>query len=205
MSKSKVVHAAIYCRVSTQDQDCTRQVRDLKEFADRAGYIVPLSYVYKEKASGMDAKRMDRAQVMQLARERKIQAVLVTELSRWGRSLVDLLDTLNELSSYGVSVIAQNGLQFDLATPQGKLLAGVFGSLAEFERDLLKERIKSGLATARARGKKIGRQPGQVVRPHPLTKQILQMHKNEVSVRRIADQLGISPTTVQKTITKSRI
>ena len=94
---------------------------------------------------------------MQLAQARKIEGILITEMTRWGRSLPDLISTMTELHAFGVSLIAQTGFQFDMATPQGKLLAGILGSLAEFERDILKERIKSGIATAKAKGKKLGR------------------------------------------------
>lgn len=156
---SKPEQVALYCRVSTGDQDCARRERHLRAFAERASYKVVA--VHKETASGVKNDRELRGEVLQLAREKKIQNVLVTELSRWGRSLVDLMATLNGLAAYNFSVIAQTGLRFDLATPQGKMKAGVFGSLAEFERDLLKERIKSGIACARAKRKKIGREIGQ--------------------------------------------
>src|SRR5262249_48693780 len=126
------------------------------------------------------------------------------ELSRWGRSLQDLLATLQELHGYGVSVIAQTGLQFDLSTPQGKLFAGIMGGLAEFERDLLSERVKSGMAAARARGSKIGRQHGQKVRPHPLTPQVLNLRSAGASYRTIAGQLNMSKTTVQAIVNRHR-
>lgn len=85
--------AAIYARVSTADQSCERQLRDLAGFAERGGYEV--IDVFRETASGMKANRSARAEVMKLAQARHIDAILVTELSRWGRSTQDLLDTLN--------------------------------------------------------------------------------------------------------------
>lgn len=193
---------AIYVRVSTDDQDCERQVRDLTAHAERCGYQVIA--VHKETASGTKNDRKERAKVLKLARERKIKFVLVTELTRWGRSLADLLTTLEELRGYGVSIVAQTGLEFDLSTPAGRMLAGVLGALSEFERDLLRERTKSGIAAARARGSKIGRQPGQVIRPHPLTDTILTMTAQGVSQRTIASHLKISKTTVMTVITKNR-
>jgi putative DNA-invertase from lambdoid prophage Rac len=104
---------AIYCRVSTQDQSCERQERDLAAFAVRAGYAVV--GIYKETGSGVRVDRAERKEVMALAQARRIDAVLVTELSRWGRSTLDLLHTLKELESRRVSVIAMNGLAFDPA------------------------------------------------------------------------------------------
>ena len=147
---------AIYCRVSTSDQDCERQERDLLEYADRANFEV--IEVFKETLSGIRKARGkqpgERKKVMSLAQARRIDAVLVTELTRWGRSTQDLMATLQELASWDVSLIAQTGLQFDLATPQGKLITNLMASLAEFEHDLLRERVHSGIAAAKARGKR---------------------------------------------------
>ena len=87
--------AALYCRVSTADQSCERQERDLTAFAQRAGYEV--LGIYKETGSGARMDRVERRKVIALAQRREIDAVLVTELSRWGRSTVDLLHTLEDL------------------------------------------------------------------------------------------------------------
>jgi len=95
-----------------------------------------------------------------MAQARQIDAVLVTELSRWGRSTQDLLATLNDLHSWGVSVLAQNGLAFDLATSTGKLMCTIMAGIATFERDLIRERVKSGLAATKVKGKKLGRPVG---------------------------------------------
>ena len=151
--------AAIYCRVSTADQSCARQERDLTAFAARAGYEVV--GVYKETGSGVRRDRLERKRVMALAQARAIDVVLVTELSRWGRGTLDLLHTLKELESRRVSVIALSGLQLDLATAHGRMRATILAGIAEFEHDLISERIKSGLAAAKARGRRLGRRPGQ--------------------------------------------
>lgn len=119
--------------------------------------------VFKETASGAKSDRAKRQKVLALARARKIDVVLVTELTRWGRSTSDLVNTLHDLQSWGVSLIGQTGFQCDLSTPQGRLIAGVMASISEFERDLLRERVKSGLAAAKARGKVLGRRHGQNV------------------------------------------
>ena len=111
---------AIYCRVSTDDQSCERQERDLRAFAKRAGHrIIGVS---KETASGAKIDRAERKKVMALARAHEIDAILVTELSRWGRSTQDLVQTLDDLHSWKVSVLAQTGLSFDLSTASGKLM-----------------------------------------------------------------------------------
>ena len=187
-------HAVIYARVSTVDQDCSRQVRDLTAFAERAGYIVDGTYT--ETASGAKNDRQQRAAIIKMAQARKIDAVLVTEMSRWGRSLPDLLSTLQQLNAWGVSVVAATGFSFELSTPQGKLMAGILGSLAEFERDLLRERINSGLANAKAKGKKLGRPEGNhAIKKH--SKKALALLSAGKSIRQVAEDLGCSTRTVQ--------
>ena len=150
-----MIRAIIYCRVSTSDQDCDRQERDLREFADRAGYEIV--EVLRETASGAKDDRAQREKVMAAARARKISAVLVTEASRWSRSTIDLLGTLQDLNAWGISLVTLSGISLDLNTPQGKLMAAILSAIAEFERDLIRERVKSGIAAARAKGRKFGR------------------------------------------------
>jgi DNA invertase Pin-like site-specific DNA recombinase len=123
---------AIYCRVSTDDQSCARQERDLRTFARRAGHRIV--GVFKETASGAKNDRVERKKVMALAQAREIDAILVTELSRWGRSTQDLVQTLDDLHGWKVSVLAQTGLSFDLSTAGGKLMRTIMAGLAEFER-----------------------------------------------------------------------
>ena len=112
--------AALYCRVSTADQTCARQERDLRAFAKKAGYKV--AGVWKETASGAKNERSERKQVLALAQARNIDVILVTELTRWGRSMLDLFHTLQDLQAWGISLVAQTGLQFDLRSAQGKLM-----------------------------------------------------------------------------------
>ena len=197
-----VQRVAIYCRVSTTDQSCSRQERDLRAYAKKAGYEV--IGVWKETASGSKNNRVERRQVMSLAQARKIDGVLVTELTRWGRSTMDLISTLQDLAHWGVSVIATTGLQFDLTTPQGKLIASVMASLAEFERDLVRERVCSGLAAAKAKGKKLGRKPGQRVKADKYAPKVLQMVSEGHSYRQIAHELHLSKTTVNEIVKRDR-
>jgi len=188
---------AIYCRVSTDDQSCNRQERDLRAFAKRAGHEIVA--VLKETASGAKNDRPERNKLMALARARKIEAILVTELSRWGRSTQDLVQTLDDLHGWKVSVLAQTGLSFDLGTASGKLMRTIMAGLAEFERDLIRERVKSGLAAAQARGVKLGRQPGQ--RPSDKkARRVLDMRKDGLSYRLIGRNLGLSKNTVMNMV-----
>ena len=103
-------------------------------------------------------------EVLALAQAREIDVILVTELTRWGRSMLDLFHTLQDLQAFGVSLVAQTGLQFDLRSAQGKLIASLMAALAEFERDLLRERVRAGIAAAQKRGVVFGRRPGQRVK-----------------------------------------
>ena len=109
--------------------------------------------IWKEVASGNKDQRRERKKVLALAQDRRLDAILVTELTQWGRSTMDLVQSLHDLQAWNVSLIAQTGLQFDLSTPQGKLVASLMAALAEFERDLIRERIRSGFAAAKAKGR----------------------------------------------------
>jgi putative DNA-invertase from lambdoid prophage Rac len=196
------MRVAIYCRVSTLDQSCERQERDLLDYAQRAGYLVV--GIWKETSSGIKLDLPERKQVMALAQTRSIDAVLVTELTRWGRSTLDLLHTLTMLKTWDVSLIATTGLQFDLSTPMGRLIALFMSALAEFERDLLRERIRSGIATAKARGVKSGRRVGQRVKADKVTPQVLLMVEEGYSYRDVAKQLHISKNTVGDIVKRNR-
>ena len=191
--------AALYGRVSTADQSCDRQERDLRAFAKRSGFEIV--GVYKEKASGAKTDRIERKKVMALAQAREIDAILVTELSRWGRSTIDLVQTLQSLQAWDVSVLAVSGLQFDLSTPHGKMIASVMAALAEFERDLIRERIKSG--PAKTRGKRLGRQPGQRPSDRKATK-VLKLAEAGLSYRLIGRHVGLSKNTVGAILQRAR-
>ena len=155
---------------------------------------------FKETGSGVKADRDERRKVLALAQRREIDAVLVTELSHWGRSTTDLLATLKELQARRVSVIALNGMTFDLSTPHGRMiatvLAGMLAGIAEFERELIQERIRSGIAAAKARGKKLGRQPGQRPKSDRLAPKVLALVSQERSYRLIGREVGLSKNTV---------
>ena len=147
---------------------------------------------------------MERRKVMALAQARLIDAVLVTELSRWGRSTTDLLATLKELEARRVSVIALNGMAFDLTTPHGRVIATVLAGIAEFERELTQERIRSGIAAAKARGKRLGRQPGQRPKSDRLAPKVLALVARGRSYRLIGHEVGLSKNTVAGIVKRAR-
>jgi len=160
--------------------------------------------VFKETGSGTKQDRAERKKVLALAQARQIDCVLVTELSRWGRSTIDLLGTLRELESWKVSVIAMSGMTFDISTPHGRMMATFLSGIAEFERDLISERVKSGLAAAKARGKKLGRQEGQRPKSDRLAPKVLALVDEGRSYRWIARDLGISKNTVLDIMKRTR-
>lgn len=191
----------IYCRVSTADQSCERQEMDLTKYAKDAGYDV--IGIFKETGSGAKLDRKERLKIMAMAQAREIDSILVTEMSRWGRSTVDLINTLTDLNGWGVSLVAKSGMTFDLSTNQGKLIATILASIAEFERGLIKERVKSGLAAAKSRGQKLGRQLGD----NPSDKyknRVLKRLEQGRSYRAIAHELQISKNTVMAIVRRER-
>lgn len=190
--KSGRLRVGIYCRVSTHDQICDRQESELKSYADRCDYDVVR--IFKEVGSGAKLDRVERRKIMEIARSRSIDIILVSELTRWGRSTIDLIDSLHQLQSWGVSLIAQNGFQFDLSTPHGKMIASIMATLAEFERDLLKERIKSGISNARARGKVFGRPKGGKI--NDSCARINELRQAGMSTREIAIDVGLSKSAI---------
>jgi putative DNA-invertase from lambdoid prophage Rac len=194
--------AAIYARVSTADQSCARQVAELTEYAARAGHRV--EGVYLETGSGARDDRAVRKRVMALAQARKVDVILVSELSRWGRSTLDLLSTLRALEGWGVSLVAQSGMAFDLASPHGRMMATLLAGIAEFERDLIRERVRSGIAAAKARGKVLGRRAGMRPVADRLGPQVIAAVAEGRSYRWIARDLGISKNTVAGIVARHR-
>jgi DNA invertase Pin-like site-specific DNA recombinase len=174
----------------------------LLEYARRANFDV--AGVWKETASGSKDQRPERKKVLALAQKRQIDVILVTELTRWGRSTIDLVQTIHDLQRWNVSLLAQSGLQFEVSTPQGKLIASLMATLAEFERDLLRERIRSGIAAAKARGKIFGRQLGDRPKSDRLAPQVQSLLEEGMSYRSIAEVLKISKNTVMGIVHRSR-
>ena len=142
---------------------------------------------------------------MALAQARQIDVVLVSELSRWGRSTLDLLHTLQELESRKVSVIALSGMAFDLSTPHGRMMATILAGVAEFERELIQERVRSGIAAARNRGQRFGRQLGQRPKSDRLEPKVLALVAQKRSYRLIGRELGLSKNTVAEIVKRSRM
>ena len=129
---------------------------------------------------------------MAAAQKKKFDILLVWKLDRLSRSLKDLITTLDELSSLGIDFISYDN-QMDTSTPSGKLLFSLIGAMAEFEREIIRERVKAGLENARRKGKTLGRprMPGK------LRQKAFDFHKSGISNRKIGKKLGIAESTVR--------
>ena len=181
----------LYARVSTHDQKTLpMQMRAMREYAAKRGWTITVQV--KEVGSGA-AERELRERLLATARRREIDVVLVWRLDRWGRSLVDLVVTLKELADLGVSFVSISEA-LDLTTPTGRAMAGLLSVFAEFEHEILRERIRAGIAEARLKGKRFGR---------PLTAakkagQIRKLYGAGISKAEIARRLDIGRTSVRR-------
>jgi len=176
-----------YARVSTKDQNLSMQLDALKE----AG----CEQIFKEKISGASIERKELDNLV--GQLRKGDIIVVWKLDRLARSLKDLLRLVNEFQEKGVGFISLND-PIDTTTPQGRLVFTLFGALAEFEREIIKERTKAGLESARARGRKGGRPPGLSKEASYKASAAVEMYIKRMPVNEIAKSLGISKTTLYK-------
>src|ERR1035437_10438725 len=156
-STRPTIRAALYARISTINhrQDPEVQLRELREFCHQRGFTIAQEYVDR----GMCGSREQRPALDKLiadCRKRIVDAVVVYRYARCARSLRQLVNALDQFSSLGIDFISiHEGV--DTSTPNGRLIVGIFASIAEFERELIRDRVRSGLAAARAKGKRIGR------------------------------------------------
>jgi DNA invertase Pin-like site-specific DNA recombinase len=149
------VKTAIYARVSTSDQTNAIQVRELTEYVERRGW--ELACVYKDQMSGAKTSRPGLDQLMSDARRRKFDVVVVWKLDRFGRSLVHCVSGIQELASLGIRFLATSqGLDTDESNPASKLLMHILAAVAQFERELIRERVSAGMKVAKAHGTKTG-------------------------------------------------
>jgi putative DNA-invertase from lambdoid prophage Rac len=189
------LRAGLYARVSTHDQQTLpMQNRVMREYAARRGWTIVTQV--KEVGSGA-SHRQKREKLIEAARRRDIDVVLVWRLDRWGRSVTDLLATLQELEHLGVGFVSLTEA-LDLTTPAGRAMAAMLAVFAEFEREVLRERVRAGLAHARQNGKTLGR---------PLTAalkadRIQKLYRSGISKSQIARQLSIGRTSVRRILSR---
>jgi DNA invertase Pin-like site-specific DNA recombinase len=186
-----MLRAGLYARVSTNDQQTLpMQIRALREYVARRGWAIAIQI--REIGSGA-VERKAREQLIEAARRREIDVVLVWRLDRWGRSVTDLLATLQELEHLGVGFVSLTEA-LDLTTPAGRAMAGLLAIFAEFEREILRERTRAGLVQARLNGQQLGR---------PITAgrhatEIRRLHRAGIAKAEIARRLEIGRTSVRR-------
>jgi putative DNA-invertase from lambdoid prophage Rac len=189
-----------YARVSTHEQQTLTLQRDaMITYAQQRGWTIVL--MVEEVSSGAH-ERLQRQELLRAARRRTINAIVVWRLDRWGRSVADLVGTLHELQALGVGFISLSEA-LDFTTPIGRAMAGLLAIFAEFERDILRERVKAGIAEARRRGTRHGRPPSVAHRAETvqhlaavgLSKSAIarRLDISRTSVRRLLDPAVVSP------------
>jgi DNA invertase Pin-like site-specific DNA recombinase len=192
---AKMLRAGLYARVSTTDQTLGMQNRAMREYAARRGWTIALQV--REVNSGAE-RREAREKLMEAARRREIDVVLVWRLDRWGRSVTDLLATLQELEHLGVGFVSLTEA-LDLTTPAGRAMAGLLAIFAEFEREILRERTRTGLAQPRENGKRLGRPATAAIH----IAEVRKLYRAGISKSEIARRVQIGRTSVRRILEHS--
>lgn len=185
------MRVGIYARVSTHDQNTLpMQLKQMREYIKNRKW--KLAVEFEEIGSGAKT-RPKREELLRMARRREVDAILVWKLDRFGRSLADLVMTLNELRELGVVFVSLTE-SLDFSTPSGRAMAGMLSTFAEFERDIIRERVKAGIVNAREKGKRHGRPQTAATKKD----EIIKLWKNGKGLNKseIARQLKISRASV---------
>jgi putative DNA-invertase from lambdoid prophage Rac len=185
------MRAALHARVSTHDQQTLgMQVDAMRSYISDRGWKVAKQI--KDVGSGAK-ERPGRELLLKAARRRELDVIVVWRLDRWGRSLPDLVVTLRELTDLGVGFVSLTEA-LDLTTPTGRALAGMVAAFAEFEREILRERVRAGIAQARKEGRPHGRPRTASLKAD----QVIRLKAERVSHSEIARRLGIGRTSVRR-------
>ncbi len=183
------MQVALYARVSTHDQQTLpMQLKAMREYTKKRGWKI--KHEIQEIGSGAKT-RPKREELLKEARRRQIDAIIVWRLDRWGRSVSDLIGTIRELTDTGVGFVSLTEA-FDLTTPAGKALSGMLAVFAEFERDILRERVKAGIAHSRSQGNAHGRPATASLK----TDHIKKLKAKGLNNSEIARKLRIGRTSV---------
>jgi DNA invertase Pin-like site-specific DNA recombinase len=195
-----VMRAALYARVSTSGQTTDNQLRDLRDAATRHDWEITAIFT-DEGISGAKGReqRAGLASLMKLVARREIDIVAAWSVDRLGRSLQDLVAVLGDINAKGVDLyLHQQGL--DTTTPSGRAMFQMLGVFSEFERSMIRERVNAGLARARAEGKRLGRPANDDPK---LLEEVTRLRAERVGINRIARQLGVGTSLVQRLLKKS--
>ena len=156
-TQSSGTRAGLYARVSTAKQDLDPQLEELHRLAARRGWAVAGEYT--DVISGASTRRQGLDRLLADAHAGRFDVVAVWKLDRLGRSLIHMVQIVDELLGKGIHVVSATEPHMDSTTPQGRLMRNILGSMAEYERELIRERVRAGQARARARGVRFGRRP----------------------------------------------
>lgn len=191
---TKIGRAAIYARVSTNDQTTENQLLGLQQIAERRGWTVVEVYSDNGVSGAKSrAKRPALDRLLKDASRRKFDIVMCWAIDRLGRSLADLLSTIQHLESCGVDLYLDQQ-NIDTTTPMGRLVFQITGAFAEFERGMIRERVKAGLQRAKARGQRLGR-PKVDAAMEAAVRTLLDSGKGIIKTART---LGIGNSTVER-------
>lgn len=185
------LRAARYLRVSRQDQDPRLQDDETKEFITRRGWKLTDTYT-DQSVSGAKDRRPELDRLLGDARRKRFDVLLVWRSDRMFRSLKNMVNTLDDLTSLGIAFTSVTE-PFDTTCPSGKLLMHIVSAMGEFERSILIERTRAGVAAARRRGVRVGRPPTRLDDDH-----LRELRAGGWSVRKIAESLGVGSSTVQR-------
>jgi DNA invertase Pin-like site-specific DNA recombinase len=187
----KMLRAALYARVSTLDQQTLpMQMRAMRDYAANRGWAVAMQV--KEVGSGAKM-REQRQQLLDAARRREIDVVLVWRLDRWGRSLLDLVTTLQELMDLSIGFVSLSEA-LDLTTSTGRAMAGMLSVFAAFEHDILRDRVRAGLDHARQSGTRLGRPATAAMK----AAEVRKLFRQGISKSEISRRLNIGRTSVRR-------
>ncbi len=188
MTSPAPLRAAIYARVSTFDQEPENQLAELRQYVTARGWS---GHEYTDRGiSGAKETRPALDALMIEVKRKRVDVVILWSLDRLGRSLRHLVGLLDEFRALDVALVSlREGL--DSTTPAGRLMWGIVGAIAEFEKERLRERVLAGLARARASGRRLG------PTPHRITAEDLA-RTNDLSVRRAAAELGIPRSVLHR-------
>jgi len=181
--------AGIYVRVSTRDQNSAAQETELKNYATRRGWTI--HKIYADKMSGAKANRPALDELLADCRRGKIDAVLVWRFDRYARSLRQLVAGLDEFRRLGIDFVSCTEA-IDTSLPSGELAYQIFGAIAQFERSLIGERTRAGLAEARRRGQPLGRPPLRALCPADIQKMRRERRQHGTSFKKLAHKFGVS-------------
>jgi len=183
------VKAAIYARVSTDQQNPEMQLCEVRDYCHRRGLKIAGEYLDKG-ISGNKERRPALDRLLFACRKRQVDVVVVYRYDRFARSLRQLVNALEEFRSLGIDFVSlHEGV--DTSTPNGRLVFGIFATIAEFERELIRERVRAGMRNAQAKGKQVGRRRAVFDANHARS-----LLASGQSLAQVGAAFGISASTV---------